>query len=342
MRKNIIVIVYVLLFLSVQCLWSQTREAGTSLKKKGTTTFNFLQVGVVPEAVALGEAYTSIGTGVRSMFYNPAGLSEMTNKFEVFVSSMEWIADIQYFASAAAWNAGEYGTIGVNFLTVDYGDIIGTEVLSEAEAATHPLGYIETGLVDNVGAYAFGVSYAKRITNDFMVGLNVRYAAQQLGQGIVNNSMRKNEESNFVFDLGVRYYTPIKSFRFAMSIRNFSSSVKYEEISFQLPFTFTVGVAMDVMNLIYPDHDGNSSILTTAEFSHPNNYTERIHLGIEYNIMDIFSLRGGYITNHDIAGLSLGVGIKADIMNTSASINYTYSAMEIFDDVNRFSVSFAF
>ena len=352
MKKNMHIVILMILFASGQMLFAQYEnpvEKSVGLEKSGQTTMNFLQVGVVPDAVAIGEAYTALGTGVQSMFYNPAGLAEMSRSFEIFASSVQWIADIQYLAGGVAYDTEEYGVIGISFLTVDYGDIIGTRLLTTEEQATNPLGYIETGMVDNVGAYAFGLTYARKITNVFSVGIGVRYAAQQLGSQVLGQYMasgqtRNNEMNKVVFDLGVKYYTPIKSFRFAMSIRNFASSVKYEEISTQLPFTFAVGAAIDLMDFIEPDHDQNNTLLLSSEFSHPNNYTERIHTGIEYTFMGMFSLRGGYVTNHDLNGLSLGVGLKTDIMQaTTTSISYSYSTIsEYFDDVNRFSVMFSF
>ena len=65
-------------------------------------------------------------------------------------------------------------------------------------------------------------------------------------------------------------------------------------------------------------------------------------MGMEYTIMKALALRAGYITNHDVNGLSLGIGLNANIKDTSTQISYTYSSTEIFDDVNRFSLMFAF
>jgi hypothetical protein len=338
--KNFIFIFSIIVLFIFQPLFAQ-EERGVGQKKVGQSTMNFLQVSVVPEATALGDAYTAYGTGVQSLFYNPAGLSEMSHKAEVFVSNVQWIADINYIGGAAAWNLNEYGSVGLNFITVDYGDIHGTQLLSSDEAATNQQGFLETGLVDNVGAYAFGLYYSKKISNLFSVGLGARYVAQQLGTSEVNGSMRDNEESKIAFDLGVKYYTPIEGFRFGMTIRNFSTEVKYEEVSAPLPITFSLGAAMDLTKL-FPVAEEANSIVLTSEFTHPNNYTERVHFGLEYEFMKMLALRGGYITNHDVNGLSLGIGLNANISGTSTKISYTYSAMDVFDDVNRFSVMFAF
>jgi hypothetical protein len=341
-EKMFKLIITMALILSTSLMAQGQQEQGVDFEKTGQSTMTFLQVGLVPEGVALGEAYSAIGTGVRAMYYNPAGLAEMSTQFEVFVSNLEWIADIKYISGGAAWNSGNYGVIGVNFLTVDYGDINGTQLIGSADAGSHPIGYIDTGPVDNVGAYAIGLMYSKKISNLFTFGAGMRYAVHQLGQMELNGATKNNEMSKLVFDMGVKYYLPIESLRMGMSFRNFSTSVRYEEVSTQLPFTFAVGVAMDLVTAILPDLKEDHSLLTTFEFSHPNNYTERLHMGVEYTLMKALALRAGYMTNHDVNGLSLGVGLNANIKDTSTQISYTYSSTEIFDDVNRFSLMFAF
>jgi hypothetical protein len=237
---------------------------------------------------------------------------------------------------------GTYGALGLSFLSVDYGDIIGTSLLFVDEGSTDNLGYRETGMVENVGAYYIGLSYARSVSNVFNMGFTVRYANQQLGRSELTSGVKDNEQGKFVFDLGVKYYTPIESFRFAMSMRNFSTQVKYEEISAYLPMTFAVGAAIDLMTFIDPETDEKDAFLASVEFTHPNNYTERVRLGLEYTLLGMLSLRGGYNTNQDVGSFSLGFGVNGDILNTTGDISYSYSSMDLFDDVHRFSLLFAF
>ncbi|UCD36909.1 MAG: PorV/PorQ family protein [Fidelibacterota bacterium] len=338
--RNLIILIA--LIMGQNALGQTAEDQGVNMKKTGQSTMNFLQVGVVPEAAALGDAYTAVGQGIQSVFFNPAGLAEMTNKVEFFLSNTEWIADIQYIANGAAVNLARYGAIGFSLVHVDYGDIIGTRLISVAEIATDETGYVETGLVKNVGAYAFGLTYAQNISTLFKFGVSARYVIQQLGQSMLASGLKYNEHRLMVFDLGVKYYTPIKSFRFAMSIRNFANAVKYEEITTQLPMTFAVGGVVDVMDILNPTRDGSSSLLASIEFTHPNNYTERLHMGLEYTLGGMVSIRGGYVTNHDVKGWSGGFGLRPNIGGLTAKISYSYSNMDIFSDVNRLAVTFAF
>jgi hypothetical protein len=310
---------------------------GVGMKKVGQSTMNFLQVSVIPGASAMGEAYTAIGTGCESIFFNPAGLPEMDSRFAAVITNTQWVAKIKYMAGALAWNLDNIGTVGLSFVTVDYGDIIWTSL---AESPADVKGYIEHGNIkSNVGAYAFGVSYGRRITNMFSIGGNVRYVGQQLGESYLETGKKKNSESQVSFDMGVKFYPGLESFRFAMSIRNFGPNIKYEEITAQLPLTFAVGVAMDVMDLIVPAHSQDNSLLVSAEFIHPNNYTERVNVGLEYKFMKMFALRGGYQSNTDLAGFSCGIGITPpSIGGAKLEIGYSYSVLDIFDGINRFSL----
>lgn len=335
--------IIITLFLLVSFVLAQTvDEQGVGLKKSGQTTMNFLEVNVIPRAVGMGDAYTAVGEGISSVFYNPAGLSEINNRFEILVTTTQWIADINYYVAGVGWDLGNVGTLGLSLLSVDYGDIIGTSLLSVEESETDNVGYRETGLVDNVGAFSIGLTYARNISHAFSMGVALNYANQQLGQSIVYGGQKDNTQGKIFLNLGAKYYTPIESLRLAMSMRNFSTQVKYEEISAYLPMTFAVGAAMDLMNVLTRSNENNNSLLASVEFTHPNNYTERLRLGLEFYWRNILALQVGYNTNHDLSSLAFGFGLSGEIMNTRASVNYSYSRMDIFNDVNRFGLTFTF
>ena len=186
--------IYVLILL-IGVLSAGSLLAQVGMKKVAQSTMNFLQVGVVPAASSMGDAYTAVGTGCESIFFNPAGLPEMESRFDVMAATTQWFADINYMVGALAWNMGNFGTVGVSFVAVDYGDIIWTGL---AESPDDEAGYVEYGMIDNTGAYAVGLSYGRRITNKFSIGGNVRYVAQHLGESYLASGKKKNSESNVV------------------------------------------------------------------------------------------------------------------------------------------------
>lgn len=323
-------------FLVCFCFTGQS-NAQVALKKIGQSTMNFLKVGVSPTAAGMGNAFTTIGGGAVSMFYNPSGLADHSG-YSVFLSNTQWIADISYNAGALSRSFGSIGVFGISFLMVDYGDIQGTRLLSKAD----PKGYEEIE-IGSVGAYAFGVGYARQVSHQFSMGGQVQFVGQNLGETELATGKTENAVFKTVLNFGMKFFPGYKSFRFAMAIRNFSSSAEYEEVSAPLPLIFTVGVGIDILDIIAPGHSANNSFLASAEFLHPNNFTERVNIGGEYKFAGLIAVRGGYQFNHDLAGLSLGFGITSpSIAGAKVELNYSYSDHDVFNGVNRFSLDFKF
>jgi hypothetical protein len=326
------------LLLITSSLFSQV-----DLNKTGQSTMNFLLVGTSSKAASLGEAYSTLGYGTEAMFYNPAGLAGISNNFEINVNYTKWIADINYLSGGIAWSSGDYGVIGINFLTVDYGTIKGTSLITDSERGAFPLGYKDNGLVDNVGAYAIGISYAKSISQAFAIGGTIKIAGQNLGTNyVITGGMKDNNASKLVFDAGIRYLTGFKSFSFGMYIRNFASNIKRELVDEQLPLIFTVGAAMNIMEVFSSEAAKDNMINVAVDFLHQNNYSERLNLGLEYKFLDMIALRGGYQTNRDLASWSGGIGLNQQVSNYNIEVGYSYSSFKIFNSVSRLSLLISF
>jgi hypothetical protein len=331
------------LFLNMFIVGSVQIFAQIGLKKVAQSTMNFLLISTSPRACALGDAYYSTGVASEAMFYNPAAMAEITKDFDVTMNVTNWIADIRYLSGGVAWNLGNYGSVGLNIVSVDYGTINGTSLINLSEQSLYPLGYKDNGTLNNVGALAVGVSYAKAINSQFYIGGNIKIASQSLGENqFTNGESKQNDATKLVFDAGVKYYTGFRSFRFGMAIRNFASNIKREEVDEQLPLTFTMGAAIDLLNAISGDPVKDNCLTFGIDFLHQNNYSERINLGIEYKFMDIISLRGGYQTNRDLASWSLGIGINQTIFDKEIRLDYSYSKMDLFDGVNRIGLGLQF
>lgn len=317
-------------------------NAQIGLKKVGQSTMNFQLVSVSPRGSAMGEAMSTLGKGAESIFFNPAGIVESDGSFDVKFYITNWIADINYMAGAVTWNLGTYGTFGFSALNVDYGTIHGTSLLAAGEEEFYPGGYRDLGELTNVGAYSFGLSYGKAISTQFMIGGNVRLAGQNLGQSYISSGKVDNNAAKLVLDAGVKYYTGLRSFQFGMAIRNFSSNIKRERIYEQLPLMFIMGAAVDLFELVSPESTENSDLLLAIDFTHPNNYDERMNIGLEYTFLKRVAVRGGYQFNQDVASWSTGFGINGKLAGKIVDFDYSYSAFDVFDGVNRFAIGLEF
>ncbi|RMH60353.1 MAG: DUF3308 domain-containing protein [Calditrichaeota bacterium] len=312
-------------FLAAGKLQAQTKLAQTG--------FQFLSVGQSARAVALGEAFTTMSGTANDLFYNPAGIAEIKHTVDVNVNLFTWIADIRHASMAATFTPsnGEYGVFGVSFQSVDYGDLEGTMVWTNAQ------GYIETGTF-NPRATAIGFSYARTLTDRFSVGGQIKLVGQYLGNSSLPSGVTKENTANVLaMDFGTIYKTGFKSLVFGMSVRNFSQEIKYEVESFQLPLTFRIGLAMNAGDFFLED-DANQELWVSIDASHPRSYDEYLNFGLEYNFRQLFFVRTGYITNQSENSVSFGFGVS----QFGFTVDYAYQPFGVFGAINRFSAGFSF
>ena len=310
-----------------------TMPVQSQVKKVAQTGIQFLKIDVGARASSMAGAMTLTGYDANAVFYNPAGIARMNYKTDVMFNNTQWIADIKYNSIAAAYTVEDIGTFAIQGLFADYGDIMGTRVASNEQ------GYISTGNL-SVNAYCFGLSYARSLSEKFTVGGTVKYVSQSLGNSLMpDGSTKENKVSGAAFDFGTIYYPGWKSFRFGFSIRNFAKEFEYEKESFELPLTFNIGFAMDLFDFV---DIKNQSLLFSIDAVHPRDYSERLKFGAEYTLLHMVALRVGYKTNHDIESFSAGIGLFYEISGVNIKADYSYSSMEFFDAVNRFTVGFSF
>src|ERR1035438_4473900 len=60
----------------------------------GTTSANFLKLGIGPRAVAMGQAQVGLADDVYATYWNPAGLAQLQNREAGFVQT-NYVQDIQ-------------------------------------------------------------------------------------------------------------------------------------------------------------------------------------------------------------------------------------------------------
>ncbi|MFH1851242.1 MAG: PorV/PorQ family protein [Candidatus Neomarinimicrobiota bacterium] len=323
-----------IIILLVLCLGLFKPELNAEIKKVAQAGYQFLKIDTDARAAAMGGAITLVGTGASSMFYNPAGMTEQSASVDFFSTQTYWLADISYFSLGVTKDLGKVGVIGFSLHTADYGQVIGTRV------ADNDAGFIETGDVA-VDAMAMGISFARGLTDQFSVGGQVKYVSQSLGKTLMPDGEKSNNTKGLAYDFGTMYYPGVKSFRFGMGVRNFSKDFKYEDDSFPLPLTFTIGAAADVTDFL-GSLGVNHDLLIEIDAVHPRDYTERINLGWEYGFKKMLYLRGGYKFNHDTEGLSLGFGLSLPVAGFMTRLSYSFNDAGDFSPVNRISAGFCF
>jgi hypothetical protein len=314
-----------------------TSSSPAANRKIAQTGFQFLSVGSDGRAAALAGAVTALEMKSGSLFFNPAGMANMPGVFDLAVSDHRFIADIRYNTLSLALRPfkGEYGVLGVSVLYVNYGDVQGT-MISNSEA-----GYVKTEVL-KPSAKAIGLGYAKALSDRFSVGGQVKYVRQDLTWSNVPVSSAVNADTTktdnvltpLAFDFGTQFKTGLKSLVFGMSIRNFSKEVKYAQEGFQLPLLFVMGISMDLMDF-FPKTGLKQSLMmsvdATHDRSHSSKASEHLLVGLDYKLMDMLSVRGGYASGEDLSGFSFGIGLN----RFGVSLDYAYTPYDYFDAVQR-------
>lgn len=343
MKRKIYLVVLILALLASNSYAQLFR----STSKVGTTAAQFLKIGAGGRAIGMGGAYTALGTDVYSIYWNPAGVAQTTSNNEVTFNHATWLADITYDFAAGVINLQDFGVVTASFTSLQVPeDKVRTFEKPEGDGRTW-----------DAGAIAIGVGYSKNLTDRFSIGFQAKY---------IRESVWNSSASGFGIDVGTLYRTPFNDLMIGASISNFGSKMKldgrdirynadpngdqntgpnnipaqYKMDEFDLPLTFRIGLAMDVVKTRY------FKFSAAVDAVHPNDNTEYLNLGGELSYDNMLFVRIGYkslFKENSEEGLTYGGGIKYPIMsNMSIYINYGFADYGRLDNVQFFDIGLIF
>ena len=320
------------------------------VRKEGQTGMTYLAVSLGPRESAMGDATVASVHGIQGIFYNQATLADI-EKFELVANQVNYLVDTKLYGVGAAYRLGQWGTIGLDMVYMDYGYIEGTR---RVDRGIDPKGYILT--VDiGVKDYALGLSYAYRFSDRVALGGKIKYAYEDLGDAeyVIYDTLdtatgeyhnisesKRWKLSHLGFDFGGLYYSGFKSLTFAFAFQNYSTDMKYYFEEFQMPFVVRMGFAMDVADFFMPD-DKKLQINLAIDVLHPNDNYERVYVGSEIVLMQTLALRCAYKSNHDLESFNFGFGVNFKYSGMEGRFDYSYSKMKWFEDVNRIGFQFS-
>ena len=338
--KKILTLILIILFAVFS--FSQT--------KVGTTSANFLSIPVGPRATAMGGAFTAVANDATTAYWNAGGLSRVPRS-ELTFAYTEWLVQTNFNWLSFVFKLDDDNAFSMFINQLDYGE-------EEVTVPSQPNG---TGDKWKAEDLAFGVSYARNLTDRFSLGGTVKY----ISQSIWNESA-----TAWAVDVGLLFYTPLDGLSLGVNISNFGTEMQLEgrdlllpadidpantgnnaNISstlltdpWPLPLDFAVGVA-------YNAADNEEWKLTLATDVHvPSNQSTYFNFGSELIWSQVISLRVGYnklllvesdspFTRNSETGLTAGVGLQYDFGGFFAKFDYSYSDFGIFDSISRFSLS---
>jgi len=285
--------------------------------KVGTTGAQFLEIGVSARADGMGGAFVAVSDDASAMYYNPAGLVQLAGR-EAVLTWVEYPADINYGFAGVALPLSFGGVLGLSFYGLSAGDMPVTTY-------EYPLG--EPGWTFTAKDYAFGASYSRYLTDRFSLGVTVK---------VIDELYEVERSTGWAADVGTNYNTGFRNFKITMVISNFGPDMKFISQAYPLPINFHFGAAIDVL-------DGEEHQATFAmEGAHPSDNLEKYNAGLEYWYHDMFALRIGDRFEHDLSGVTWGLGFRLPWGERRLTADYARQDLGVLGDVNRFTFSMTF
>lgn len=325
---------------------AQSSPGGETITKVGTTSAQFLKLGVGARSIALGGAYVAEASDLSAMYWNPAGLGTLRGSSAQFAYT-QYLQDIDYSFAAVGVSLGTAGTLGVSLIYLDSGEMA-------VRTIEQPDG---TGERFKVTDFALQLSYGKMLTDRFSIGGSAKFIQERIWH---------SSASTIAFDVGTLFTTPYPRLRLGASFSNFGPKMRMRgrDIMFSadpnpgqdgnveivnsefttdrhpLPLLFRVGLSWDAVSTA--DH----RVLMSTDASHPNDNSQYVNLGLEYSFRRLIALRAGYRNLFEVDGeqgytFGGGLDIRVD-RNLRARFDYAYAEFGRLSQTHWFTVDLTF
>ncbi|MEW6608063.1 MAG: PorV/PorQ family protein [bacterium] len=241
----------------------------------GSTGGAFLRIGMDARAIGMGSAFTSIADDVSSIYWNPAGLSELKYKEALFMHT-QWVTDIksEYLAQAQPLKHGGYGFSLLYLYTTDI--------------RRNKLGK-ESGSFNNYDS-CVTLAYGYKLNSNISLGLSSK---------IISCCLDTTKANSYCIDIGGLYKRD--NLRLAAVIQNLGLGMKFRDENDPMPINFKLGAGYKLLD---------KSLTLSVDIDKPIDDNISINLGAEYSYKDTIIGRIGYQIGRDVGDLSTGIGFK--------------------------------
>lgn len=276
------------------------------LKTPGTAAVPLLKIGLSARAAGLSDSFSTIADDISTIYYNPAGLSQIKTT-QIYFNHVLWFMDTS-IDSVAVGNGTKDGMAGFGF---EY-----RKVNIEDYATNLSGSEIKTGEKINYNISVISLGYSGNTITDPHKNTNFRLgiAAKYINQQIYNTS----QEYGIGFDLGLLYGPDASNGYYSVVFQNLGSAFGQEILPTQL--SLATGVKENTYN-------------ADLEIIQVIDNKSKINLGLEFFMYKIFSLRFGISYQERFSG-SFGFGIDAKYL----TVDYGYVPHFDLGSTHRFSL----
>ncbi len=288
----------------------------------GQNTYEFLRLDASPRSAALGGTYVANADDPNVIFYNPAGMANLSGK-PISFSYLSHLADINYFSISYSHDFEGVGRFGSAIQYINYGSF------TEADRFGNKTGDF------NAGELAFLVGYSGSLKGNFYYGANVK---------IIYSSIHEQSSSAFAADLGLQYVLKESNWVFGFSVLNMGSQMSsYFDVNESLPLDMRLGFSKRLEHMPFEFFFSFNKLNEDSD-SFGDRFS-KIAFGGEFRLSKAVNLRFGYDNEKrkelkigstaGMAGFSFGVGINI----SNYSFDYALSSMGSIGSLHRIGIS---
>ncbi len=323
----------------VLVLCSASLFAQTSV---GKYAGEFLALGVGGRALGMGGAHTAVVNDVTAGYWNPAGLARIDYPQIVLMHEEHFGNLVNYNYGAVAIPYGKDMSFGISVIRLSIDGIPDTrDALVDRITGqviydiTNPYARIDYSKIKefNNTDYAFYLTFAKRQSEDFYWGANVK---------IISRSIAEYSAFGIGFDAGA-YYKPMDNLHLGASVQDITTTLvawstgTNELISPTLKLGAAYGIEF-LGGTFMPTMDFDIRFENRRFASNFNigPVSFDVHSGVEYSYKGLFSVRAGY---SDVKQITLGAGVRLPKLNIDYSFaRFSASETDRLNDSHRISV----
>ncbi len=306
----------------------------------GTSAANFLKIGVGARPMAMGDAAISTVNDPTALYWNVAAITRIEKNVSFAFSTMNWLVDTRNSYIASVFKFEGIGSVGVDLQFLDYGKIEETTVYNQKG----------TGRFFSASDFAFGIGYARKLTDRFSFGIKFKYIRENLANASADA---------FGIDVGAVFLTSFfnNNLRLAATLSNFGSKMKFggrdlsiiysvpgnpsgkqipaelTTLEWEIPLLFRFGISNYFIN------NDNWTVLASYDILDSRDYDVRHNVGAEIGYNKTFFLRGGYKFNYDEVTYTIGAGIDfSTLLDTKLVLDYVFLNYGVFGNFNQFTL----
>ncbi|MFA5975339.1 MAG: PorV/PorQ family protein [Elusimicrobiota bacterium] len=288
----------------------------------GTTSANFLKLGVGPRAIAMGEAQVGLADDVFAMYWNPAGLAQLQVQEAGFTHTQHFQDVTEQYAAYAY----PHQTLGAFAASATFLNVSKFDGYDAAGQPTNAVGASDTSL--SLG-YARPLWKNRRMGSELLIGASAKYIQEKLAS--VTASAYAVDGGLLVVP-GKAWGEYLEGWRAGFCLRNLGTPMQFDSESFPLPRSLNAGLSWTGEVL-------GESIIFTMDGQQPNDGKRTFGTGVEVWTLKTFVIRGGYTSRGDLGnGLRLGAGIRFRTLE----IGYAYLAAGDLGQAHRIGLTLRF